>query len=155
MTNTIDAGPPDQQRRRAAGHRELAKLHGLLVRPDDGAGPGIATYNVYVSDDGGPFTLWQPATTPTSATFTGQPGHTYGFYSVATDNVGHVQPTPTAAQATTIDGSPAPGFAVPAGSDPREARRPEGETLIHEAVARIAEEVRTAVLDTDFIPDSR
>ena len=36
-----------------------------------------------------------------SATFTGQAGHTYGFYSVATDNAGNVQPTPTAAQATT------------------------------------------------------
>ena len=28
-------------------------------------------------------------------------GHTYGFYSVAVDNVGDVQPTPAAAQATT------------------------------------------------------
>ena len=36
-----------------------------------------------------------------SALFTGQPGHTYGFYSVATDNAGNVQPTPTSAQATT------------------------------------------------------
>ena len=29
-------------------------------------------------------------------------GHTYAFYSVATDNVGNVQPTPTAAQASTV-----------------------------------------------------
>ena len=36
-----------------------------------------------------------------SALFTGQPGHTYGFYSIATDNAGNVQPTPTAAQAST------------------------------------------------------
>ena len=48
-----------------------------------------------------PFTLWQSDTTATSATYTGQIGHTYGFYSVATDNVGLVQPTPTSAQATT------------------------------------------------------
>ncbi len=67
----------------------------------DGAGPGIAIYNVYVSDDGGAFTLWQSDTTATSATYTGQAGHTYAFYSVATDNLGLVQPTPTAAQATT------------------------------------------------------
>ena len=32
---------------------------------------------------------------------TGQQGHTYAFYSVATDNVGNVQATPSAAQATT------------------------------------------------------
>ena len=67
----------------------------------DGAGSGIADYNVYVSDDGGAFTLFQADTTATSATFTGQLGHTYGFYSVATDNVGLVQPTPTGARAST------------------------------------------------------
>jgi hypothetical protein len=40
-------------------------------------------------------------TTHTSATFTGAIGHSYGFYSVATDNVGNIQPKPTTAQATT------------------------------------------------------
>ena len=69
---------------------------------DDPGGSGIAFYNIYVSDDGGPFTLWQSDTTATSATYTGVAGHTYGFYSVATDNVGNVQATPTAAQATTL-----------------------------------------------------
>ena len=64
-------------------------------------GGGIATYNVFASDNGGPFTAFETATTQTSATFTGQPGHTYGFFSVATDKAGKVQPTPTAAQATT------------------------------------------------------
>src|SRR5262249_33183716 len=32
----------------------------------------------------------------------GIPGHTYRFYSVATDNVGNVEPTPAAAEATTL-----------------------------------------------------
>jgi hypothetical protein len=59
-----------------------------------GAGPGIASYDVYVSDDGGPFTIWQSATAATSANFTGRPGHRYAFYSVATDPLGFVQPTP-------------------------------------------------------------
>ncbi len=67
-------------------------------------GPGassIASYEVFVSDDGGAFTPFVTNTTLTSTTFTGQSGHTYGFYSVATDNLGDVQSTPTAAQATT------------------------------------------------------
>ena len=74
----------------------------------------IAGFNVYVSDDGGPYTAWLQDTTLTSATFTGQPGHTYGFYSVATDNAGNVQTTPPLAQATTIvqpGVSPLPGDA--------------------------------------------
>jgi hypothetical protein len=74
----------------------------------DGAGPGIASYNVYVSDGGGPYTIWQSATTTTSATFTGQPGHTYSFYSIATDPLGLVQPTPAAAGATTTVNNPPP-----------------------------------------------
>jgi hypothetical protein len=55
---------------------------------------------VHVSDNGGPFTPFLTGTTQTSATFPGQAGHTYGFSSVATDNVGNRQATPAAAQAT-------------------------------------------------------
>jgi hypothetical protein len=66
------------------------------------SGLGIASYDVFVSDDGGPFTAWQTGTAATSATFTGQDGHTYGFYSVATDSAGNVQLTPAGAQATTL-----------------------------------------------------
>ena len=47
------------------------------------------------------FTPFLTGTTQTSATFTGLNGHTYGFYSIATDNVGNVEPTPISAQATT------------------------------------------------------
>jgi RHS repeat-associated protein len=68
---------------------------------NDGSGSGIASYSVYVSEDGGPFDPFQTSTTDTSATFTGQPGHTYSFFSIATSNVRITQPTPTIAQATT------------------------------------------------------
>jgi len=60
----------------------------------------IASYTIYVSDNGGAFTPWLTNTTLTSATFTGNQAHTYGFYSVAIDSAGNVQVTPTAAQAT-------------------------------------------------------
>jgi len=100
ITNTVDAGPPTST---------VTALPSTTTTPSftvswsgsDGAGSGIADYNVYVSDDGGAFTLFQANTTATSATFTGQVGHTYGFYSVATSNVGLTQPTPAGAQATT------------------------------------------------------
>src|SRR5262249_43388181 len=69
---------------------------------DDAGGSGIASYNVYVSDNGGASTLWQSGTTQTSANFQGSNNHTYAFYSVAKDNAGNVQATPTTAQATTL-----------------------------------------------------
>ncbi len=73
----------------------------------DGSGSGIASYRVFVSDDGGAFMSWLTDTTQTSAIYPGADGHTYGFYSIATDNVGNVQPTPTSAQAmTTVDATP-------------------------------------------------
>lgn len=64
-------------------------------------GVGIKTFTIYTSDNGGPYSPWLTNTTSTSATFTGQPGHTYSFYSEATDLVGNVEAAKTAAEATT------------------------------------------------------
>ena len=75
-------------------------------------GSGIAFYDLFVSADGGAFTPWLTATTQTSATFTGTDGHAYGFYSVATDNAGNREATPTAAQATTRIDTQAPSSSV-------------------------------------------
>ena len=97
--NTIDAGSPTSQ---------VGSLPATTDSPtftvswsgSDGAGSGVGGYNVFVSDDGGPFQPFLTDTTATSAQFTGQVGYTYGFYSVAISNVGLSQPTPTGAQAT-------------------------------------------------------
>ena len=85
---------------------------------DDPGGSGIATYDVYVSDNGGSFQPWLTGATNTSATFTGQYGHTYGFYSVATDNVGNQEATPTAAEATTLVASHLPTTTLVASDHP-------------------------------------
>jgi hypothetical protein len=62
---------------------------------------GIASIAIDVSTNGGSYTTFATVTPANpSASFTGQVGNTYGFYSVATDNAGNVQPTPTSAQAT-------------------------------------------------------
>ncbi|MHC4404024.1 MAG: PKD domain-containing protein [Planctomycetota bacterium] len=67
---------------------------------DEPGGSGIAYYDVCVSVDDGPYELLQDDTTDTSTTFTGELGHTYAFYSVATDNVGHQEAPPEVADAT-------------------------------------------------------
>jgi Beta-propeller repeat len=72
------------------------------------AGSGIATYNIYVSDNGGSFTLWQSAVTTTSASYTGTVGHTYGFFSQATDKVGNVETLKTQADTSIQIAPPAP-----------------------------------------------
>src|SRR5262249_6698229 len=63
---------------------------------------GLASFAIYASTDNGAFSFWTTVTPATpSAVFTGMAGHSYGFYSVATDRAGNVQPTPAAAQAAT------------------------------------------------------
>jgi hypothetical protein len=64
-------------------------------------GAGIRDFTIFVSDSGGPFTVWLKNTAARSATFIGQVGHTYGFYSIARDLVGNMEPTKSSAEATT------------------------------------------------------
>ena len=89
--NTIDASPPTSSVRPLPAAETSPSFSVSWSGQDDSGGSGIASYNIYVSDNGGPYTLWQSETTQTSATFTSLSGDTYGFYSVATDNVGNVE----------------------------------------------------------------
>ena len=97
---TIDATPPTSSVKRLPA-TEIPSSFTVSWSGSDPNGPGIASYSIFVTDNGGPFMPWLTDTTQTSATYTGQIGHTYGFYSVATDPLGLTQPTPTKAQATT------------------------------------------------------
>jgi len=68
---------------------------------DDASGSGIEGYDIYVSTDGGSVVQWLSDTADTSAVFSGQSGQSYAFYSVARDNVGHVEAAPLAPDAQT------------------------------------------------------
>jgi len=65
-------------------------------------GSGIGSYDVFVSVNEGPYTLWLDDTVQTSALYAGQNGHAYRFYSVATDNVDLVEHPPLIADATIL-----------------------------------------------------
>ena len=99
--NTIDLDPPASS---------VAPLSATTSSPSftviwagsDGAGSGIASYDVFVSDNGAAFVPFLEDTTATSTIFNGQVGHTYAFYSIATDNVGHAEGVPATADATTL-----------------------------------------------------
>jgi len=68
---------------------------------DDPDGSGIDSYDLFVSTDGGEYTPWLSATSATQATFTGEYGHTYAFYSIARDLVGHIEAPPDVPDAVT------------------------------------------------------
>ncbi len=69
---------------------------------EDGNGSGPASYTIYMQDNGGSFKPWLTGTSKTSETFSGKTGHTYGFYSQATDNTGHVEAAKISPEATTF-----------------------------------------------------
>ncbi len=113
-TNTIDAGPPPTSAVTALPSTTTTPSFTVAWSGSDSAGPGISRYNIYVSDDGASYSLWQAATAATTAIYTGQVGHTYQFYSVAANDLGLLQPTPLSAQAT-ITVVPPPPPPPPAG----------------------------------------
>jgi hypothetical protein len=100
-TTTVDATPPTSAVQALPAIESTTSFTVSWSGSDNAAGSGIASYTIYVSDNGGSFIAFVKNTTQSSATFTGLIGHSYGFFSVAIDLAGNVQPTPTSAQATT------------------------------------------------------
>ncbi len=100
VVNTIDVGTPTSTVA-ALPATVGANFPVSWAGSDDAGGSGIASYDVYVSDNGGPFVPWLTGTAQTSATYHGAYGHKYAFYSIATDNVGNVETVPAQPQATT------------------------------------------------------
>lgn len=87
-------------------------------------GSGIRSYTIFISEAGGPYIEWLANTTATSGDFTGQPGSTYAFYSVARDHAGNLETAPPVADVTLVagtDGTP-PSITAPpdinVGNDP-------------------------------------
>lgn len=82
------------------------------------SGSGVRRYTLYVSENGSPFTPFLTNTAVTSATFPGQRGSSYSFYSVAEDNVGNLEGAKSVGEASTqvlVDGEPPTivGFRTP------------------------------------------
>lgn len=65
------------------------------------AATGIASYDVFVSVDGGPAVVWLAGTAATSGVYVGTPGGVYGFHSVAVDGAGNREPAPAVPDAVT------------------------------------------------------
>jgi hypothetical protein len=96
---TLDTSPP------ASAVNPLAPTVGsanfLVSWSGTDIGSGIAGYHVFVSANNGPWELWQAKVPFGSALYPGEVGSRYAFFSVAEDNVGNLEPAPSAADAET------------------------------------------------------
>jgi len=105
-TNTIDQTAPSSQVQALASSQPSPAFTVTWSGTDTES--GIAGYDVFVSDNNGPYTLWLTNVQASSATYTGQSGHTYAFYSIATDLVGFAEAAPGVPDATTTVSELAP-----------------------------------------------
>jgi RHS repeat-associated protein/uncharacterized repeat protein (TIGR01451 family) len=99
--NTVDAVAPTSNVLPLPAQSQLLLIPVSWTGQDDVGGSGVASYDIFVSDNSGPWSLWQAATTSNNASFRGQPQHTYRFYSAARDNAGNMEAPHAAADATT------------------------------------------------------
>jgi len=93
FVNTLDALPPVSAVQSPTGTQSCNSFPVAWSGQDDQNGSGLQSFDVYVDDlgDASPAYLWQAGTTATFAVFQGSPGHRYGFYTRARDNVGNVE----------------------------------------------------------------
>ncbi len=68
---------------------------------DNDGGSGVASFDLFVSENNGPFLLWLQQTALRGAIYSGTIGSTYAFYSSATDYAGNREAAHGAADAKT------------------------------------------------------
>ena len=89
--NTIDDGLPVASVDVLPGVTTTEDFTVSWTGVDDIGGSGVATFDVFVSTDNGPFEPFVLGTPENSAVFTGEDGRRYAFRAVATDLVGFVE----------------------------------------------------------------
>ena len=101
-TNVIDSRVPSSQIGPLPSDTNVLTFPVPFTAQDDTSGSGLRETHLFVSDDGGMYMPFDTiASTDTiGAFFTGMYGHTYRFYSIAIDNVGNMEDTASAADAT-------------------------------------------------------
>lgn len=99
VSNTIDKTPPESAVT-SADVDDACDTSITVNWSGTDEGSIITEYSVFVSVNGGPFTLWQEDTTATSAVYEGTTGNSYAFYSVARDVVDNTEAVPGAADVT-------------------------------------------------------
>src|SRR5262249_29343129 len=119
---------------------------------DDALGSGIASYTISPPIAAGPSPPCLPTTQAPTALNPAAGGHTYAFYSVATDNAGNAEAAHVSADAqTSVVSAPVrPPTRTPSRPPTRSPSRPPGDTNSVAAVAMPA----SLSASTDVSPTS-
>ena len=121
-TVTIDLMPPESSMSPLARYQTASNFTVGWTGADETS--GVAGYDVYVSENEGPFEPWLENCTQTSAAFHGLDGHKYTYFVFAYDNAGNMEERPLSDRfvTTRVDGT-APGTVLTIGN-PRYGQEP-------------------------------
>jgi hypothetical protein len=95
-SNTLDKSKPTSRVLALPSTHNSAGFNVQWSGTDTGS--GIRDFDVYVSENGGPFTPWLTATSNTQAIFNSTANHTYSFFSIARDLTGNTEAPKSAAE---------------------------------------------------------
>ena len=112
-TNTVDAIPPVSTMEPLAAVQLSTNFTISWAGTDDLGGSGVASYDLFFSDNHGPWQILALGQTTNSTTFDGLPGHAYAFYSLAHDNSGNTELTPPGMEASTLISTNLPPVLAP------------------------------------------
>jgi hypothetical protein len=102
--NTIDSSPPKSSVQGLSATQSCPNFRVSWSGSDMGS--GLRGFTIYVSDTGAPYTAWLSNTTAVSAPYLGAAGHSYSFYSIATDLTGNMEGAKTSPDTfTSVTGS--------------------------------------------------
>ncbi|MCB2153456.1 hypothetical protein KQI84_01100 [bacterium] len=104
--NTIDSQAPDSGLTALPGETNSSTVELEWTMDDGPAGSGAAFVDIYVSEDGGELNLWRRRVFGGTASYSGELGHTYGFATRASDNVGLQEPIPDTIETSTLLNAP-------------------------------------------------
>ena len=96
FTNTVDGLPPTSKVKLASESQLCSSFIVTWTGQDDQSGSGLHSVDLYVDDlsDSDPLYLWSGGVQESWTMFSGIPGHNYGFYTRARDNVGNLENAP-------------------------------------------------------------
>jgi len=99
--NTVDAFPPSSTVDSIPSITSTTTFDLTISGQDDPGGCGISKYQLYFSRDDDPYALYGEYDPGIIVSFTGFENSTYGFFSIASDHVGNVEPMKSVADAVT------------------------------------------------------
>ncbi|HND56298.1 MAG TPA: hypothetical protein PLV92_27965, partial [Pirellulaceae bacterium] len=96
LANVVDAVPPTTTLSATPLAIDSFDYSVAWRATDDALGSGVKHVTVYVSEDGGPFTIWRSRVdaVETGTVYSGRAGHRYDFLALATDQAGNREQAP-------------------------------------------------------------